>query len=195
MPAPADLADKVLARLATDAQSANDNRRFNWRGLAQHAATLLLVCGLSGLVGWHLAQSTFEQHRLSATSSLPTCAPCCRTAPCRLPPRKAIPLNPGSTVASSLLQPSSDLTAEGFPSDRGRLDFIDNRRIASLVSQTPPPRHQRLHVARRRTEPEGAGAVDAAGLQYGHLDRWRHHPSGPFPTSTPKSWGSCKASL
>ena len=69
LPAPADLADKVLARLKSQAGSANDDRRlnwraFHWRGFAQQAAMLLLVCGLSGLAGWQLAQSNVEQRRL-----------------------------------------------------------------------------------------------------------------------------------
>ena len=171
MPAPADLADKVLARLATEAQSANDNRRFNWRGLAQHAATLLLVCGLSGLVGWHLAQSTFEQHRLERDVVAAHVRSLLQDSTVQIASSESHTVKPWFNGRIEFAPTVKDLTAEGFPLIGGRLDFIDNRRIAEPGLQTPPPRHQRLHVARRRTKPEGAGAVDAAGLQYGHLDR------------------------
>lgn len=133
MPAPADLADKVLARLATEAQSANDNRRFNWRGLAQHAATLVLVCGLSGLVGWHLAQSTFEQHRLERDVVAAHVRSLLQDSTVQIASSESHTVKPWFNGRIEFAPTVKDLTAEGFPLIGGRLDFIDNRRIASLV--------------------------------------------------------------
>jgi anti-sigma factor RsiW len=133
MPAPPDLADKVLARLATEARSANDNRRFHWRGFAQQAATLLLVCGLSGLVGWHLAQSNFEQRRLERDVVAAHVRSLLQDSTVQIASSESHTVKPWFNGRIEFAPTVKDLTAEGFPLIGGRLDFIDNRRIATLV--------------------------------------------------------------
>ncbi|HXE68891.1 MAG TPA: anti-sigma factor [Hyphomicrobiaceae bacterium] len=133
MPAPADLAGKVLARLATEAHSANDNRRFNWRGFAQQAATLLLVCGLSGLVGWHLAQSNFERRRLERDVVAAHVRSLLQDSTVQIASSESHTVKPWFNGRIEFAPTVKDLTAEGFPLIGGRLDFIDNRRTATLV--------------------------------------------------------------
>ena len=133
MPAPADLAGKVLARLATEAHSANDNRRFNWRGFAQQAAALLLVCGLSGLVGWHLAQSNFEQRRLERDVVAAHVRSLLQDSTVQIASSESHTVKPWFNGRIEFAPTVKDLTAEGFPLIGGRLDFIDNRRTATLV--------------------------------------------------------------
>jgi anti-sigma factor RsiW len=138
MPAPADLADKVLARLQSQAASANDNRRlnwrgFNWRGFAQQAATLLLVCGLSGLAGWQLAQSNFEQHRLERDVVAAHVRSLLQDSTVQVASSESHTVKPWFNGRIEFAPTVKDLTAEGFPLIGGRLDFIDNRRTATLV--------------------------------------------------------------
>jgi anti-sigma factor RsiW len=53
---PAHLADKIRARLAAEADTARDTRRPDWRRWARQAAVLVLACGLSAFMTWHLTQ-------------------------------------------------------------------------------------------------------------------------------------------
>jgi len=138
MPAPADLADKVLARLQSQAPSANDNRRlnwrgFNWRGFAQQAATLLLVCGLSGLAGWQLAQSNFEQRRLERDVVAAHVRSLLQDSTVQVASSESHTVKPWFNGRIEFAPTVKDLTAEGFPLIGGRIDFIDNRRTATLV--------------------------------------------------------------
>jgi len=55
-PGPADLADKIQARIATGKLSTY-NSRPGWLGLMQRAAIILLVLGLSALTTWYLTQT------------------------------------------------------------------------------------------------------------------------------------------
>ncbi|HEU0060310.1 MAG TPA: anti-sigma factor [Hyphomicrobiaceae bacterium] len=133
MPAPPDLADKVLARLASEPQPANDNRRLHWRGFAQQAAMLVLVCGLSGLVGWHLAQSNFEQRRLERDVVAAHVRSLLQDSTVQIASSESHTVKPWFNGRVEFAPTVKDLTAEGFPLIGGRLDFVDNRRIATLV--------------------------------------------------------------
>jgi Protein of unknown function (DUF3365) len=56
-PGPADLADKIQARIATGKLSTEYNSHPGWRGLMQRAAIILLVLGLSALTTWYLTRT------------------------------------------------------------------------------------------------------------------------------------------
>lgn len=56
-PGPADLADKIQARLAAGNVSAESTWRPGWPSLMRRAAILVLVSGLSALIAWYLTQT------------------------------------------------------------------------------------------------------------------------------------------
>ena len=140
VPAPADLGAKLHARLASEARSLNDNTPFHWRRLAQQAAVLVLVSGLSGLLGWHLAQTSFDSHRLERDVVAAHVRSLLQDGTVQIASSQSHTVKPWFNGRIEFAPPVKDLTAEGFPLIGGRLDFIDNRRIAALVYK------RRLHV-------------------------------------------------
>ena len=65
-PGPADLADKIQARLAVGKVSTEDTRHPGWRGLMRRAAILVLVSGLSALTAWYLTHTAPEHGPLQS---------------------------------------------------------------------------------------------------------------------------------
>ena len=55
-PGPADLADKIQARIATGKLSGDYTSRSGWRGLIQRAAIIILAIGLSAVTAWYLTR-------------------------------------------------------------------------------------------------------------------------------------------
>jgi len=140
LPAPTDLGAKVRARLASEAGSLKADARFDWRRIAQQAAVLVLVSGLSGLLSWQLAQSTFEKHRLERDIIAAHVRSLLQDGTVQIASSQSHTVKPWFNGRIEFAPPVKDLTAEGFPLIGGRLDFIDNRRIAALVYK------RRLHV-------------------------------------------------
>ena len=140
VPAPADLGDKVRARLASEARSVKTGAWFDWRRLAQQAAALILVSGLSGLLSWHLAQSTFEQRRLERDIVAAHVRSLLQDSTVQIASSQSHTVKPWFNGRVEFAPTVKDLSADGFPLIGGRLDVIDNRRIATLVYK------RRLHV-------------------------------------------------
>ncbi len=140
VPAPADLGAKVRARLAAEARTVMSAARFDWRHLAQQAAVLVLVSGLSGLLSWHLAQSTFETRRLERDVVAAHVRSLLQDGSVQIASSQSHTVKPWFNGRIEFAPTVKDLTAEGFPLLGGRLDYIDNRRIAVLVYK------RRLHV-------------------------------------------------
>jgi anti-sigma factor RsiW len=140
LPAPAGLGAKVRAQLASEARSFKADAPFDWRRIAQQAAVLVLVSGLSGLLSWQLAQSTFEKHRLERDIVAAHVRSLLQDGTVQIASSQSHAVKPWFNGRIEFAPPVKDLTTEGFPLIGGRLDFIDNRRIAALVYK------RRLHV-------------------------------------------------
>jgi anti-sigma factor RsiW len=174
-PAPPDLADKVRARLAAET-GVESAARSQWRRFLQWAAVLLLISGLSGVVGWQLGQSAVEKRRLERDIVAAHVRSLLQDNTVQLASSQSHTVKPWFNGRVDFAPTVKDLSAEGFPLLGGRLDFIDNRRIAALVYK------RRMHVinvfmwptdAENRTPPvpsllQGYNALTwtAGGLTY-----------------------------
>jgi anti-sigma factor RsiW len=159
---PADLAHKVRARLAAEAQSSHGAPRFPWGRLAQYAASLILIAGLSGLLGWQLAQSTFEQRRLERDVVAAHVRSLLQDNTVQIASSESHTVKPWFNGRIEFAPTVKDLTAEGFPLVGGRLEFIDNRRIAALVYKR---RRHVINVFMWPADGEARTAPKAAILQ------------------------------
>ena len=162
VPAPADLAHKVRARLASEAQSSDRLQRVPWRRLAQYAATLILVAALSGLLGWQLARSSFEQRRMERDVVAAHVRSLLQDNTVQIASSESHTVKPWFNGRIEFAPSVKDLTAQGFPLVGGRLEFIDNRRIAALVYKR---RRHVINVFMWPADGEARSAPKASVLQ------------------------------
>ena len=63
-PGPADLADRIQARITTGKPSTKHASHPTWQGLMQRAAIIILVLGLSALTAWYVTRTVPEHNPL-----------------------------------------------------------------------------------------------------------------------------------
>jgi anti-sigma factor RsiW len=139
-PLPAGLADTIRARIAAEPTAANDNKRPIWRSLMSQAAMLVIVSGLSGLLGWHFARTALDEDRTSRDVVAAHVRALIQDSPVQIASSQSHTVKPWFNGRVDFAPAVKDLTAEGFPLVGGRLDVVGNRRIAALVYK------RRLHV-------------------------------------------------
>jgi len=161
VPLPPDLAHKVRTRLEAEARSLPRLAGFDWRRLAAQAAVLIVVSGLSGLLGWQLSRTAFETRRLERDIVAAHVRSLLQDSTVQVASSQSHAVKPWFNGRVEFAPTVKDLTAEGFPLIGGRLDYIDNRRIAALVYQ------RRLHVINVFVWP--ADASNAAPPTPSHL--------------------------
>jgi len=133
VPPPADLADKIRTRLQTEARASTRLAGFDWRRVAAQAAVLVVVSGLSGLIGWQLSQSALETRRLERDVVAAHVRSLLQDSTVQVASSESHTVKPWFNGRIEFAPTVKDLTAQGFPLVGGRLDFVDNRRIAALV--------------------------------------------------------------
>jgi anti-sigma factor RsiW len=138
--APLGLEEKLRTRLAMAAPPANDIGGWPWRRLGQQAAALVLVSGLSGLLGWHLTQSASELRRLERDVISAHARSLLQDNTVQVASSHSHTVKPWFNGRIEFAPTVKDLTADGFPLQGGRLDIIDTQRVAALVYK------RRLHV-------------------------------------------------
>jgi anti-sigma factor RsiW len=170
VPMPPDLADRVRSRLALGTEVANENERFAWPALFRQVATLVLVAGLSGLTSWHLANWTSNSRRLERDVVTAHARALLQDSPVQIASSQSHNVKPWFNGRIEFAPSVKDLTAEGFPLVGGRLDFIGDRRVATLVYK------QRMHVINVFVWPasqEESGAPRASALSGYNMISWR----------------------
>src|SRR5262245_21667382 len=137
---PADLGDKVRARLALEARSARRAWQLDARRWMQQAAALLVVVGLSALASWHLAQSAMDQRRLERDVLAAHVRSLLQDATIQIASSERHVVRPWFNGRVEFAPGVKDLAAQNFALFGGRVDWIDGKRVATLVYK------RRLHI-------------------------------------------------
>ena len=140
VPATAGLEAKVRARLAAEAQAASRRWRLDARRWMQQAAALVVVAGLSALVSWHLTRSAADQRRLERDVLAAHVRSLLQEAPIQVASSERHVVRPWFNGRVEFAPGVKDLAAQSFALLGGRVDWIDGRRVATLVYK------RRLHV-------------------------------------------------
>jgi anti-sigma factor RsiW len=140
VPPPADLGDKIRARLALEARPAGGKWRFDVRRWMQQAAAVVVVAGLSALVSWHLARSAADYHQVEREVLAAHVRSLLQEAPIQIASSERHVVRPWFNGRVEFAPGVKDLAAQNFTLLGARVDWIDGRRVATLVYK------RRLHV-------------------------------------------------
>jgi anti-sigma factor RsiW len=132
-PAPAHLADKIRMRLAAEEASTRVPRPIEWRRWARQAAVLLLACGLSALVAWHLAQRSVQSAGLERDVVAAHVRSLLQDSPVQVASADGHTVKPWFAGRIDFSPAVKGLAADGFALSGGRLDLGGDRRIAAVV--------------------------------------------------------------
>jgi anti-sigma factor RsiW len=150
-PAPASLMPRVRAALA---QAASDEagqsasvlfRRLIGRNLSvyalmRQAAVVAAACLLTALATWWLVDSSGRQTRLEQELLSAHLRSLLQDGPIQVASSDAHTVKPWFAGRVAVSPDVKDLSTEGFPLIGGRLDYIDDRRVAAVVYK------RRLHT-------------------------------------------------
>jgi anti-sigma factor RsiW len=151
----ADLSDKVRTRLALEARSAMREWQVDARRWMQQAAVLVVVAGLSALASWHFTQSVMDQRRLERDVLVAHVRSLLQDVTIQIASSERHAVRPWFNGRVEFAPGVKDLAAQNFALLGGRVDWIDGKRVATLVYK------RRLHVINVFMWPSDAQA-DAA---------------------------------
>jgi anti-sigma factor RsiW len=155
VPPPANLGDKIHARLRSEDRSVTGKWRLDARRWMQQAAALLVVAGLSALVSWHLAWSSADQRRLERDIVSAHVRSLLQDATIQIASSERHVVRPWFNGRIEFAPGVKDLAAQNFTLLGGRLDWIDGQRVATLVYK------RRLHIINVFMWPADAQADEA----------------------------------
>ena len=133
VPAPADLADKIRSRLDREIGATDEKSPFSWRAFLAQAAVLIVVAALSSLIGWKLSESATERFGLERDIVAAHARSLLQDSAVQIASSQSHTVKPWFNGRIEFAPSVKDLTADGFPLVGGRLDFVGNRRVATLV--------------------------------------------------------------
>jgi anti-sigma factor RsiW len=140
VPPPPDLGDKIHACLRSEDRSARGKWQFDARRWMQQAAALVVVAGLSALVSWHLARSAADQRRLERDIVSAHVRSLLQDTTIQIASSERHVVRPWFNGRIEFAPGVKDLAAQNFALLGGRLDWIDGKRVATLVYK------RRLHI-------------------------------------------------
>src|SRR5262245_22969981 len=139
-PTPARLDGKVRARLAAEARSAERRWQIDARLWMQRAAAVVVVAGLSALVSWHLTRSAMDQRRMEREVLAAHVRSLLQEATVQIASSERHVVRPWFNGRVEFAPGVKDLAPQNFALIGGRLDWIDGKRVATLVYK------RRLHI-------------------------------------------------
>lgn len=151
--APAALAERIRLQIAREGQGREPLSAAGWGRYARHAATLLLVAGLSASAAWHFATSRHVHNTLHGDIVVAHVRSMVQDNPTQITSSDRHTVKPWFIGRLDYSPPVLDLTAQGFPLKGGRLDIIGDRRVASIVYT------RRQHVINLFVWPADGGAA------------------------------------
>jgi anti-sigma factor RsiW len=168
-PTPARLDENVRARLAAEAQSAERKWQIDARLWMRRAAAVVVVAGLSALVSWHLTRSAGDQRHLERDIVSAHVRSLLQDSTIQIASSERHVVRPWFNGRVEFAPGVKDLAAQNFTLLGGRLDWIDGKRVATLVYK------RRLHVINVFMWPSDAqadAAPRAAGLKGYNAISW-----------------------
>jgi anti-sigma factor RsiW len=151
--APAALAERIRLQIAREEQGLEPLSAVGWGRYARHAATVLLVAGLSASAAWHFATSRPVYSALQGDILVAHVRSMLQDSPTQITSSDRHTVKPWFIGRLDYSPPVLDLTAQGFPLKGGRLDIIGDRRVASIVYT------RRQHVINLFVWPADGGAA------------------------------------
>ena len=144
-PAPEALALRVRSTLASAAvDHERGKKRFVlWRvpsGIVRQAGMLAASCALSVILTWSFMASTGQANRLEQELLTAHIRSLLQDSPIQVASSDAHNVKPWFAGRVDFAPDVKDLTVEGFPLLGGRLDYVGERRVGTLVYR------RRLHV-------------------------------------------------
>jgi anti-sigma factor RsiW len=132
--APPALDERIRAAIAARDRSARGRwQPMDARFLLLQAAALIVVAGLSALASWHLAQSAADRHRLERGVLAAHVRSLLQDAPIQIASSERHVVRPWFNGRVEFAPAVKDLASQDFTLLGGRLDWIDGRRVATLV--------------------------------------------------------------
>ncbi len=137
---PPGLEGRVLARLAAETLPNRDSSWLRPRVWMAQAAALVIVAGLSSLVGWQLGQSRARHNMLERDVVSAHARSLLQESPVQVASSQSHTVKPWFNGRIEFAPSVKDLTDKGFPLVGGRVDFVGGQRVATLVYK------RRLHI-------------------------------------------------
>ena len=138
--APVGLAEQIRLQLAQDELGTKTPYAPSWARLISQMAALILVASLSAMAAWIVAGSVHDRNRLERDIVAAHVRSLLQENTTQIASSDRHAVRPWFTGRLDFAPKVQDLGAQGFPLKGGRLDFIGDRRIASIVYM------RRLHV-------------------------------------------------
>ena len=154
--APADMAELIRLQIAREIGGDQSPAAGGWKTYTSQAAALLLVAGLSASTGWHVAMTRSAQDGLQGDILSAHVRSLLQDKPTQIASSDRHTVKPWFIGRLDYAPPVQDLTAEGFPLTGARLDFVGDRRVASIVYM------RRQHLINLFVWPADAGAAAAS---------------------------------
>jgi anti-sigma factor RsiW len=136
-PAPRALAPAIRRRLAgAPMQELGGQRLPPWRipsGLWRQATALAACCVLSVALTWWVMTSTAQMHAVQQEIVVAHIRSLLQDSPIQVASSDSHTVKPWFAGRVDFAPEVNDLTAEGFPLLGGRLDYVNQRRVGTLV--------------------------------------------------------------
>jgi anti-sigma factor RsiW len=154
--APPYMAERIRLQIAGEGGEDRSLATGGWKTYAGHAAALLVVAGLSASAAWHAATTRSAHNSLKGDILSAHVRSLLQDRPTQIASSDRHTVKPWFIGRLDYAPPVRDLTAEGFPLTGARLDFVGDRRVASIVYM------RRQHVINLFVWPVDAGAAAEA---------------------------------
>jgi anti-sigma factor RsiW len=138
--APAGLAERIRLQLAQDELGTKTPHSPSWARLINQAAALVMIAGLSASVAWIAANSMQNRTSLERDIVAAHVRSLLQENATQIASSDRHAVKPWFTGRLDFAPTVQDLGSHGFLLKGGRLDFVGDRRIASVVYM------RRLHV-------------------------------------------------